>query len=98
MLFPRRRERTERRKAEDEWSVQVSTGEFPKIMHWTGVIPAITTALLEDGGVDHPFLARHGRWLVENGCAGVGALGSLGESATLRFEEKVAVPLADGGR
>ena len=60
-------------------------------MKWTGVIPAMTTAFNEDGSVDHAFVARHGQWLIENGCAGVVALGSLGESATLRSEEKVAV-------
>ena len=60
-------------------------------MNWTGVIPAMTTAFNEDGSVDHAFVARHARWLVDCGCKGVVALGSLGESATLRFDEKVAV-------
>ena len=42
------------------------------------------------------------RWLIESGCAGIVALGSLGESATLTFDEKVAIletcrrALADG--
>ncbi len=58
---------------------------------WRGVIPAITTPFLEDMTVDHVFLARHCQWLVENGCTGVVALGSLGEGATLTFEEKRAV-------
>lgn len=60
-------------------------------MHWEGVLPAITTPFTADGQVDHEFLARHARWLVDNGCTGVVALGSLGESPTLRFEEKVAI-------
>ncbi|MGC9940467.1 MAG: dihydrodipicolinate synthase family protein [Verrucomicrobiota bacterium] len=60
-------------------------------INWTGVIPAITTPFNADLGVDHDFLARHARWLMANGCTGVVALGSLGESATLRFEEKVAI-------
>ena len=60
-------------------------------MNWTGVIPAITTAFQPDHSVDHVFLARHARWLVEQGCHGVVALGSLGESATLRFDEKVDI-------
>jgi 1-pyrroline-4-hydroxy-2-carboxylate deaminase len=60
-------------------------------MHWRGVIPAITTPFRADGSIDHEFLARHCDWLVENGCTGVVALGSLGEGATLRFEEKVAI-------
>ena len=60
-------------------------------MKWAGVIPAITTAFKPDLGVDHEFIARHARWLVENGCTGIVALGSLGESATLGFDEKVAI-------
>jgi dihydrodipicolinate synthase/N-acetylneuraminate lyase len=60
-------------------------------MKWTGVIPAITTGFKPDLSVDHDFIARHARWLVDNGCAGIVALGSLGESATLRFDEKVGI-------
>jgi 4-hydroxy-tetrahydrodipicolinate synthase len=63
----------------------------PPELNWRGVFPAMTTAFLPGLEVDHDFLARHARWLVDHGCAGVVALGSLGESATLRFEEKVAV-------
>lgn len=51
----------------------------------------MTTAFLPDYSVDHAFIAKHARWLVANGCTGVVALGSLGESATLRFDEKVAI-------
>ena len=57
-------------------------------MNWRGVTPAITTPFNEDLTVDHGFLAEHCRWLLDNGCAGVVALGSLGEGATLSFEEK----------
>lgn len=57
-------------------------------MNWTGVIPAITTPFQADLSVDHEFFGKHCRWLVENGCSGVVALGSLGEGATLAFEEK----------
>jgi 4-hydroxy-tetrahydrodipicolinate synthase len=57
-------------------------------MDWIGVIPAITTPFHEDLTVDHAFLARHCRWLVDNGCKGVVALGSLGEGATLSLAEK----------
>ena len=58
---------------------------------WQGVIPALTTPFTEDGQVDHAFLARHARWQAEAGCVGMVPLGSLGESATLAFDEKVAV-------
>ena len=60
-------------------------------MKWTGVIPAMTTAFKPDLSVDHAFIAKHARWLVDNGCNGVVVLGSLGESATLNFDEKVAI-------
>ncbi|MBV9156629.1 MAG: dihydrodipicolinate synthase family protein [Acidobacteriaceae bacterium] len=60
-------------------------------MHWHGVIPAITTPFRADGSVDHDFLAKHCRWLIENRCTGVVALGSLGEGSTLKFEEKIAI-------
>lgn len=60
-------------------------------MKWQGVIPAITTPFKPDYSVDHDLLARHAQWLVENGCSGLVPLGSLGESATLSFEEKIAI-------
>ena len=60
-------------------------------MNWKGVLPAITTSFTEGLAVDHDFLANHCRWLLENGCAGVVACGSLGEGATLSFEEKLKV-------
>ena len=47
-------------------------------MNWRGVFPAITTPFNADLSVDHGFLASHCKWLVDNGCKGVVALGSLG--------------------
>jgi 1-pyrroline-4-hydroxy-2-carboxylate deaminase len=58
---------------------------------WAGVFPAITTPFNQDLTVDHEFLARHVSWLVDSGCTGIVPLGSLGESATLGFEEKVEI-------
>lgn len=58
---------------------------------WAGVFPAITTPFARDLTVDHKFLAQHVAWLVDNGCVGIVALGSLGEAATLQFEEKVSI-------
>src|SRR5579863_5796115 len=60
-------------------------------MNWNGVMPAITTSFSEDLHIDHDFMAGHCRWLLENGCAGIVALGSLGEGATLSFEEKLQI-------
>jgi 4-hydroxy-tetrahydrodipicolinate synthase len=58
---------------------------------WNGVMPAITTPFTADGEVDHAFLARHALWMVDAGCTGIVALGSLGEAATLSVVEKLAV-------
>jgi len=60
-------------------------------MTWNGVMPAITTPLTADGEVDHDFLASHALWMVEAGCTGIVALGSLGEAATLSVPEKLDV-------
>src|SRR5947208_7405602 len=60
-------------------------------MNWQGVIPAITTPFREDLSVDHAFLAKHSAWMIDNGCTGIVALGSLGEGATLEFDEKISV-------
>lgn len=57
-------------------------------MKWKGVMPAITTCFDEKGQVDHAFMEDHIKWLVENGCTGVVALGSLGEGATLSFPRR----------
>jgi dihydrodipicolinate synthase/N-acetylneuraminate lyase len=60
-------------------------------MNWKGVMPAITTSLTEDLHVDHNAVMKHCRWLLDNGCAGIVALGSLGEGATLSFDERVEI-------
>jgi len=60
-------------------------------MNWNGVMPAITTCFDMNLKVDHGFIARHCRWLIENGCTGIVALGSLGEGATLEFAEKLEI-------
>ena len=60
-------------------------------MNWKGVMPAITTCFDKDLKVDHGFMAEHCRWLIDEGCTGIVALGSLGEGATLNFDEKVAI-------
>ena len=60
-------------------------------MKWKGVMPAITTCFAEDCSVDHGFMKSHCRWLLDNGCSGIVALGSLGEGATLSWNEKLEV-------
>lgn len=60
-------------------------------MNWIGVIPAITTNLHADLTIDHEVLAAHCRWMIDSGCTGIVCGGSLGEAATLTFDEKIAV-------
>src|SRR4051812_32464258 len=60
-------------------------------MKWRGVRPAITTCFNESLRLHHGFMAETSPSLVDKGCTGIVALGSLGEGATLNFDEKLAV-------
>jgi len=60
-------------------------------MKWQGVMPAMTTCFDDQLRIDHSFMARHGSWMLDNGCTGLIMLGSLGEAATLSLAEKEAV-------
>jgi len=60
-------------------------------MKWSGVMPAVTTCFDRDLRVDEAFMTLHVEWLLANGCAGIIALGSLGEAATLSLAEKEAL-------
>jgi 1-pyrroline-4-hydroxy-2-carboxylate deaminase len=59
-----------------------------KKIEWQGVFPAITTPFNEDLSIDYGFLAEHCKWLVNSGCKGLVAAGSLGEGATLSRAER----------
>lgn len=58
---------------------------------WAGVFPAITTPFHENGSIDFDFLASHAAGMLAEGCHGLIPCGSLGESATLTFEEKIQI-------
>ena len=60
-------------------------------MKWAGVMPATTTAFDENLQIDHAFVGKHAAWLIDHGCTGIVTPGSLGESATLSFDEKLAI-------
>lgn len=60
-------------------------------MNWKGVMPAITTCFTKELHVDRAFMAEHCRWLLDNGCSGIVALGSLGEGSTVSFDEKLEI-------
>jgi 1-pyrroline-4-hydroxy-2-carboxylate deaminase len=64
---------------------------YPSAMKWQGVIPAITTPFEPDLSVDADLLVKQVDALVRAGCAGIVALGSLGEGGSLSFDEKKAV-------
>jgi 1-pyrroline-4-hydroxy-2-carboxylate deaminase len=56
---------------------------------WAGIFPAITTPFTADLSVDYETFAAQARWLVECGCNGIVALGSLGEAPALTRDEKL---------
>ncbi len=58
-------------------------------MNWSGVMPAMTTAFNRRLEIDHSFMAQHAVWMLDNGCSGIVAPGSLGEGTTLESAEKV---------
>jgi len=60
-------------------------------LDWQGVIPAITTPFHEDLSIDHAFLAEHASWMIDSGCRGIVAPGSLGEGGVLSHDERVAL-------
>jgi len=61
------------------------------MLRWRGVFPAITTPFKPDLSIDFDLLRRQAGWLIDQGCQGLVPLGSLGEGATLSFDEKDAV-------
>jgi 1-pyrroline-4-hydroxy-2-carboxylate deaminase len=60
-------------------------------MKWKGVMPAMTTAFHPDFTLNLQAIAKRSQWMIESGCTGLVALGSLGEAATLNIREKTAV-------
>jgi 4-hydroxy-tetrahydrodipicolinate synthase len=57
----------------------------------TGSMVALATPLHEDGAVDYVGLKRLIEWHVESGTHAIVAVGTTGESATLDYEEHIAV-------
>lgn len=58
---------------------------------WTGVFPAVTTKLNEDGSLDLDACQRSVDRLIKNGVAGVIVLPMLGENASLSISERESV-------
>lgn len=60
-------------------------------IQWKGVMPATVTQFNADLTLDHALMAEHAKWLIDQGCSAIIVHGSLGEGATLSFDEKVAL-------
>jgi 4-hydroxy-tetrahydrodipicolinate synthase len=56
-----------------------------------GVNAAVLTAMNADLSVDLDRMAAHGKWLLANGCNGLGVLGTTGEANSLGIDERLAV-------
>lgn len=56
-----------------------------------GVNAAVLTAMNADLSVDLDRMAAHCRWLLANGCNGLGVLGTTGEANSLGIQERIAV-------
>ncbi len=55
---------------------------------WSGVFPAITTQMHQDGSLNIEATIEHVEALIDSGVAGIVALGSLGENQALTGAEK----------
>lgn len=53
-----------------------------------GIYAAALTPMQDDLCVDHDRLARHSRWLLDNGCNGVVLMGTTGEANSLSVPER----------
>ncbi len=56
-----------------------------------GVNAAVLTAMRPDLSVDLGLMAAHCRWLIDNGCNGLGVLGTTGEANSLGLSERLAL-------
>ncbi len=56
-----------------------------------GVNAAVLTAMRPDLSPDLDRMAAHGRWLLANGCNGLGVLGTTGEANSFGLHERKAV-------
>lgn len=62
-----------------------------KEIHWRGVFPALTTKFTAMDQIDWKAMERHLAFQLEAGVHGLIVLGSLGETSTLDFEEKIDI-------
>ncbi len=58
---------------------------------YAGVNAAVLTAMRADLSVDLDLMAAHCRWLLAQGCNGLGILGTTGEANSLGVSERIAM-------
>ena len=58
-------------------------------VNWKGVFPAVTTKFTAADEIDWPAMEQHLQFQLDADVHGIIVLGSLGENATLSFEEKI---------
>ena len=56
-----------------------------------GVNAAVLTAMHDDLSIDLDRMVAHGKWLLANGCNGLGILGTTGEANSVGISERLAV-------
>lgn len=56
-----------------------------------GVNAAVLTAMKPDLSIDLDLMAAHCRWLLAQGCNGLGVLGTTGEANSLGLQERIAL-------
>ena len=56
-----------------------------------GVNAAVLTPMSADLSVDLDRMAAHCRWLLANGCNGLGVLGTTGEANSIGISERIEV-------
>ena len=56
-----------------------------------GVNAAVLTAMRQDLSIDLDRMAGHAKWLLANGCNGLGVLGTTGEANSLGVSERIEV-------
>lgn len=61
----------------------------PDIMK--GINAAVLTPLLDDLSPDYPRMAAHCKWLLDNGCDGLGILGTTGEATSFGVSERMKI-------
>ena len=56
-----------------------------------GVNAAVLSPMRADLSIDLDRMAAHSRWLLDNGCNGLGILGTTGEANSIGIDERIEV-------